>query len=94
MKFSTVFTAFIVVVPFLSGQALAAAQGNKGNGKGSKAAPPPPAKSNAVSNNNASNNTASNNTASNNNAGNNDPQSSLSALCLVRCCEHHLLIYH
>jgi len=77
MKFSTAFTAFIVVLPILSGQALAAAQGNKGNGKGSKAAPPPPAKSNAVSNNNASNNTASNNTASNNNAGNNDPQTSL-----------------
>lgn len=96
MKFSTIFTAFVVVVPLLSGQALAAAQGNKATGKGTKAAPPPPpAKNNAVSNNKASNNTASNNTVSNNttsnnNTGNGNPQTSLSAPCLVPCCETSL----
>jgi hypothetical protein len=73
MKLSTVFTAFVVVLPLFSGQALAAAtQGNnKGTGKGagSKGAAPP-AKNNAASNNAASNKTVSNNAASNKGASN------------------------
>jgi transcription initiation factor TFIID subunit 15 len=78
MKFSTAFTAFVVVVPLFSGQALAAAQRNKG----SRAAPPL-AINNATNNTASDNNTASNNSttsdntnnaASNNNGG--DPQTS------------------
>lgn len=84
MKFSTVFTALVVVVPLFSGQALAAAQGNKGFGKGSKGAPPPAKNNNNAASNNSTatnNNTATNNsTATNNNAASNnngDPQTSL-----------------
>lgn len=72
MKFSTVFTALVVIVPLFSGEALAAAQGNKGFGKGSKGVPPPPAKNNNKNNTASNNSTATNNsTASNNSAASN-----------------------
>lgn len=105
MKFSTVFTAFVVIVPLFSGEALAAAQGNKGFGKGSKGVPPPPAKNNnknntATNNSTASNNSAAsnssaanNNAASNNNGGDNNPQTSFSALCPIYCRELLLLVH-
>jgi len=75
MKFSTAFTAFVIVVPLFSGQALVAAQRNKGS-KGAA----PPAINTATNNTASDNNTASNNSttsdnaASNNNGG--DPQTS------------------
>ena len=105
MKFSTVFTALVVIVPLFSGEALAAAQGNKGFGKGSKGVPPPPAKNNnknntATNNSTASNNSAAsnssaanNNAASNNNGGDNNPQTSFSALCPIYCRELLLLVH-
>lgn len=79
MKLSTVFTAFVVVLPLFSGQALAAAtQGNKGNGQGAKnnaasknASSNKTGSNNAASNKAGSNKAASNNTVSNNAASNN-----------------------